>query len=69
MHWEVIQFTVWSDDENRDFLYRRRRNEEEMEMGPVSDQEDQLKVGLIPNEHELPRMTSEEWSLSFEEQR
>jgi hypothetical protein len=67
MNWEVIQFTVWSDDENRDFFDRRRRDEEEIEMSSISDQEDHLKVGLMVNEHELPRMTSEEWSVSFEE--
>jgi hypothetical protein len=36
MNWEVIQFAVWSDDENREFFNRHRRDEE-IEMGLVLD--------------------------------
>ncbi len=56
MNWEVIKFAVWSDDENREFFNRHRRDEE-IEMGPMA------------SEHELPRMTSEEFSVSIEEPR
>lgn len=68
MNWEVIQFTVWSDDENREFFNRHRRDEE-IEMGLVLDMEDQSKMGLMASEYELPRMASEEFSLSIEEPR
>jgi hypothetical protein len=68
MNWEVIQFTVWSDDENREFFNRHQRDEE-IKMGLVLDMEDQTKMGLMASEYELPRMTSEEFSVSIEEPR
>lgn len=68
MNWKVIQFTVWSDDENREFFNRHRRDEE-IEMGLVLDMEDQSKMGLMASEYELPRMASEEFNLSIEEPR
>jgi hypothetical protein len=68
MNWEVIQFAVWSDDENREFFNRHRRDEE-IEMGLVLDMEDQTEMGLMASEHELPRMTSGEFSVSIEEPR
>ena len=66
INWEVIEFTVWSDEENREFFERHRR-EEVIEMGPMSRQEDQLKVGLVVSERELPSVESEEWSVSFQD--
>jgi hypothetical protein len=45
MNWEVIQFTVWSDEENRDFIDRQRN--EEIEMGSVSGQEDQVENEVV----------------------
>ena len=68
MNWEVIQFTVWSDDENREF-FNRHQGDGEIEMGLVLDIEDQTKMGLMASEYELPRMTSEEFSVSREEPR
>ncbi len=68
MNWEVIQFAVWSDDENREFLERHRRDEER-ETGLILVMEDQTKMGLMASDYELPRMTSEESSFSIEEPR
>jgi hypothetical protein len=68
MNWDVIQFMVWSDDENREFFNRHQRDGE-IEMGLVLDMEDQTKMGLMASEYELPRMMSEEFSVSIEEPR
>ncbi|KAN0092402.1 hypothetical protein V8E51_018249 [Hyaloscypha variabilis] len=69
INWEVIEFTIWSDKENREF-FERHRGEEAMvvEMVPMASQEEQLKVGLMVSERELPGVESEEWSVSFEDQ-
>ena len=60
---------MWSDKENREF-FERHQGEEVMvvEMVPVESQEEQLKVGLMVSERELPGVESEEWSVSFEDQ-
>jgi hypothetical protein len=50
MNWEVIQFTFWSDEENRNFFSRHQRDEG-IEMGFVSGQEDQSRMGLLASEH------------------
>jgi hypothetical protein len=68
INWEVIRFTTWSDDENRVFFDRRQRTEE-MEMGHISGQEDPSERGLLASERGLPTMASEEWTVSFEEDR
>jgi hypothetical protein len=55
-NWEVIQFTTWSDDENRGFFNKRRRSGE-VEMGimpPASDQGDQSKKGALVSVREVP---------------
>ena len=64
----MIRFTTWSDDENRVFFVRHQRTEE-MEMGHISDQEDPSERGLLASERGLPTMASEEWTVSFEEDR
>ncbi|PMD52351.1 uncharacterized protein K444DRAFT_620005 [Hyaloscypha bicolor E] len=68
INWEVVRFTTWSDDENRVFFDRHRRIEE-MEMAHISDQEDPSERGLLASERGLPTMASEEWTVSFEEDR
>jgi hypothetical protein len=69
INWEVIEFTVWSDKENREFFERHRGEEVIIEMVPVeSQEEEQPKVGLMVSERELPGVESEEWSVSFEDQ-
>jgi hypothetical protein len=68
INWEVIRFTTWSDDENRVFFVRHQRTEE-MEMGHISDQEDPSERGLLAIERGLPTMASEEWTVSFGEDR
>jgi hypothetical protein len=40
-----------------------------MEMGHISDQEDPSERGLLASERGLPTMASEEWTVSFEEDR
>jgi hypothetical protein len=68
INWDVTRFTTWSDDENRGFFDRRRRVEG-IEMGRVPYHEDQSKRGLLASEQGLPAVASEEWTVSFEEDR
>jgi hypothetical protein len=35
----------------------------------VSGQEDQSRMGLLASQYELPTVVSQEWSVSFEEER
>jgi hypothetical protein len=38
-------------------------------MGHISDQEDPSERGLLASERGLPTLASEEWTVSFEEDR
>ena len=49
--------------------FNRHQGDEEIEMRLVLEMEDQTKMGLMASEYELPRMTSEEFSVSIAEPR
>jgi len=68
INWEVIEFTVWSDEENREY-FERHRKQEAIEMVPLSvSRQDQLKVGLVASERELPSLESEEGSVFHDQE-
>jgi hypothetical protein len=69
MFWDVMQFTIWTDEENRKFFEKRRKNagtgvnpatneQGEIELGDVTNEEGQSKGDLAVNERELTTVAS-----------
>ena len=68
MYWDVMRFTIWSDEENREF-FEQQGKIELVQMGPVRVDEDHLKEGVVVSVRAQPSRTSEEGSVFFDEER
>lgn len=64
LNWEVMAFTIWSDQENREYFDRNIGNHRETD--EMRDQRDTL---LTQNEaYELPQLQSHRFSVSLDGQ-